>query len=175
MAPAFAVYCAPGDFSHFVAVYLSGVLTDFELSMTRISRSALLPYSADQVYDLINDVSRYPQFIEDCIGAQVLSEDECAMVARLDLSRGGVRQSFTTNNTLRRPSEIRLELVDGPFESFVGRWVLLALNDKACKVSLFLNFTLSNAVLSVAAKQMFNSAANTMVDAMVKRAKSIYG
>ncbi len=142
--------------------------------MTTISRSALLPYSAEQVFDLINDVSRYPEFMDGCVGAEVLSEDGHAMVARLDLSRGGVNQSFTTSNTLTRPSEIRLELVDGPFESFVGRWVLLALNDKACKVSLFLNFKLSNTVLSAAAKQMFNSAANTMVDAMVKRAKTIY-
>lgn len=143
--------------------------------MTTISRNALLPYSAEQVFDLINDVACYPQFMEGCVGAEVLSEDEHAMVARLDLLRGGVAQSFTTSNTLKRPSEIRLELVDGPFEHFVGRWVLLSLNEKACKVSLFLNFTLSNAVLSVAAKQLFNSAANTMVDAMVKRAKSIYG
>ncbi len=142
--------------------------------MTTISRSALLPYSAEQVFDLINDVSRYPEFMDGCVGAEVLSEDGHAMVARLDLSRGGVNQSFTTSNTLTRPSEIRLELVDGPFESFVGRWVLLALSDKACKVSLFLNFKLSNTVLSAAAKQMFNSAANTMVDAMVKRAKTIY-
>ncbi len=142
--------------------------------MTSISRSALLPYSAEQVFDLINDVGRYPQFMDGCVGAEVLSEDTQSMVARLDLSRGGVNQSFTTRNSLTRPTEIRLELVDGPFESFGGRWVLLALNEHACKVSLFLNFTLTNSVLSVAAKQMFNSVANTMVDAMVKRAKSIY-
>ncbi|HCS28203.1 MAG TPA: ubiquinone-binding protein [Spongiibacteraceae bacterium] len=143
--------------------------------MTTISRSALLPYSAEQVFDLINDVACYPQFMDGCVGAEVLSESENAMVARLDLSRGGVTQSFTTSNALTRPSEIRLELVDGPFENFVGRWVLLSLNGQACKVSLFLNFTLSSSVLSVAAKQLFNGAANTMVDAMVKRAKSVYG
>lgn len=143
--------------------------------MTTISRNALLPFSAEQVFDLINDVTCYPQFMDGCVGAEILSEDEHAMVARLDLSRGGIAQSFTTSNTLKRPSEIRLELVDGPFENFVGRWVLLSLNEKACKVSLFLNFTLSNAVLSVGARQLFNSVANTMVDAMVKRAKLIYG
>lgn len=143
--------------------------------MTTISRSALLPYSAEQVFDLINDVACYPQFMEGCVGAEVLSEDEHAMVARLDLSRGGVSQSFTTSNTLMRPNEIHLELIDGPFESFGGRWVLLSLNEQACKVSLFLKFTLSSSVLSVAAKQLFNSAANNMVDAMVKRAKSVYG
>ncbi len=94
--------------------------------MTTISRSALLPYSADQVFELINDVSAYPQFMDGCVGAEVLSESDDAMVARLDLSRAGVRQSFTTRNALQRPIEIKLELVDGPFEAFTGRWTLLA-------------------------------------------------
>ena len=143
--------------------------------MTTISRSALLPYSAEQVFELINDVASYPRFMDGCVGAEVLSESETAMVARLDLARGGVRQSFTTSNTLLRPSEIKLELVDGPFDNFTGRWNVLALNEQACKVSLFLSFTLSSAVLGAAAKQLFNSAANSMVDAMVKRAKAVYG
>ena len=143
--------------------------------MTTISRSALLPYSADQIFELINDVSAYPEFMDGCVGAEVLSESDDAMVARLDLSRAGVRQSFTTRNALQRPLEIKLELVDGPFESFAGRWTLLALNEQACKVSLFLSFTLNSSVLSAAARQLFNGAANSMVDAMVKRAKVVYG
>ena len=143
--------------------------------MTTISRSALLPYSADQVFELINDVSAYPQFMDGCVGAEVLSESDDAMVARLDLSRAGVRQSFTTRNALQRPIEIKLELVDGPFEAFTGRWTLLALNEEACKVSLFLSFTLNSSVLGAAAKQLFNGAANSMVDSMVKRAKVVYG
>ncbi len=143
--------------------------------MTTISRSALLPYSADQIFELINDVSAYPEFMDGCVGAEVLSESDDAMVARLDLSRAGVRQSFTTRNALQRPLEIKLDLVDGPFESFTGRWTLLALNEQACKVSLFLSFTLNSSVLSAAARQLFNGAANSMVDAMVKRAKVVYG
>lgn len=143
--------------------------------MTTISRSALLPYSADQIFELINDVGAYPQFMDGCVGAEVLSESDDAMVARLDLSRAGVRQSFTTRNALQRPLEIKLELVDGPFESFAGRWTVLALNEQACKVSLFLSFTLNSSVLSAAARQLFNGAANSMVDAMVKRAKVVYG
>ncbi|MBB3046835.1 ribosome-associated toxin RatA of RatAB toxin-antitoxin module [Litorivivens lipolytica] len=143
--------------------------------MTTISRSALLPYSADQVFELINDVSAYPQFMDGCVGAEVLSESADSMVARLDLSRAGVRQSFTTRNALQRPTEIKLELVDGPFEAFTGRWTLLVLNEQACKVSLFLSFTLNSSVLSAAAKQLFNGAANSLVDAVVKRAKSVYG
>lgn len=143
--------------------------------MTTISRSALLPYSADQVFELINDVSAYPQFMDGCVGAEVISESADSMVARLDLSRAGVRQSFTTRNALQRPTEIKLELVDGPFEAFTGRWTLLVLNEQACKVSLFLSFTLNSSVLSAAAKQLFNGAANSLVDAVVKRAKSVYG
>ncbi len=143
--------------------------------MSNISRSALLPYSAQAVFDLINDVEAYPRYMDGCVGAEVYSIEGDEMVARLDLSKGGLRQSFTTRNRLLPPKSVTLELVDGPFDHFEGRWTLLALSDSACKVSLQLKFQLSSAVLSVAARQLFNSAANNLVDAMVKRANEVYG
>lgn len=143
--------------------------------MTNITRSALLPYSAQAVFDLINDVEAYPQYMEGCVGAEVFSRDEDTVVARLDLARGGIQQSFTTRNRLERPNRVALELMEGPFERFEGEWSLLALGEAACKVSLHLKFTLSNRVLNLAARQIFNSAANNLVDAVVKRANELYG
>ena len=124
--------------------------------MTNISRSALLPFPAQAVFDLINDVEAYPHYMDGCVGVEVQSRDERSMVARLDLSKGGLEQSFTTRNTLHPPKRIDLELVDGPFDRFNGEWTVLALNDAACKVSLHLKFKLANTMLSAAAKQLFN-------------------
>ncbi len=143
--------------------------------MNDIRRSALLPYSAEAIYQLINDVEAYPQYMDGCVGAEILSADEGSMEARLDLSRAGIRMSFTTRNTLTPPRSITLALVDGPFDKLSGEWQLLALGDAACKVSLHLRFALSGALVGAATRQLFNSVANNLVDALVKRANEQYG
>ena len=142
--------------------------------MTDINRSALLPYSADSVYRLINDVETYPHYMEGCVGAEILAqgEDEQGefMEARLDLSRAGLRHSLTTRNRLQRPATVEMTLVDGPFDDFSGIWTVQPLSDSACKVSLVLTFTISNAWLNMAVKTLFNPMADDLVDALVKRA-----
>jgi len=143
--------------------------------MPTLERSALLPYPADQVYRLINDIEAYPQFMKGCIDAEVLVQNEDLIEARLDLQKAGLKQSFTTRNRLQPPSLIDMELVDGPFSNFSGRWEVQALNEVACKVTLFLNFTLSNRVVSAAAGALFNPVADNLVDALVKRANELYG
>ncbi|WP_372861694.1 type II toxin-antitoxin system RatA family toxin [Spongiibacter sp.] len=143
--------------------------------MNDIRRSALLPYSSEAIFQLINDVAAYPEYMDGCVGAEVLAVDDNSMEARLDLSRAGIRMSFTTRNTLTPPRAIALDLVDGPFEKLRGEWQLLALGDKACKVSLQLRFALSGALVGAATRQLFNSVANNLVDALVKRANELYG
>ncbi|MFT6552661.1 MAG: ribosome-associated toxin RatA of RatAB toxin-antitoxin module [Zhongshania marina] len=143
--------------------------------MNEIRRSALLPYSADAIYQLINDVEAYPQYMEGCVGAEILAWTEDSMDARLDLSRAGIRLSFVTRNTLTPSRSVRLKLIDGPFENLTGEWSLLALGADACKVSLHLQFALTNSVVGVATRQLFNSVANNLVDALVKRANEQYG
>ncbi|WP_101759812.1 type II toxin-antitoxin system RatA family toxin [Oceanicoccus sp. KOV_DT_Chl] len=142
--------------------------------MTEISRSALLPYPAVEVYDLINDVAAYPQFMDGCVGAEILSRDEQHMEARLDLSKAGLQYSFTTRNRLQAPHTVAMELVNGPFSEFSGVWTVLALSDEACKISLQLSFSLSSRVLAVAAKALFNPMADNLVDALVKRAHHLH-
>ena len=143
--------------------------------MTVINRSALLPYSAEQLFHLVNDVEAYPGYMDGCVGATVLSHGEGVMEARLDLARGGIRQSFATRNVLNPPSEIVLELIDGPFERFAGRWDFLALDDAACKMSLNLEFSVNSKVLGAAAAKLFDRVTNNLVDAVCKRAGQIYG
>jgi ribosome-associated toxin RatA of RatAB toxin-antitoxin module len=143
--------------------------------MTVINRSALLPFSASQLFDLVSDVESYPRYMEGCVGACVLHREEDWVEARLDLARGGMTQSFSTRNRMSAPREITLELIDGPFEYFAGRWDFHALGDSACKMSLNLEFTINGALLSAAASRLFDKVTNNLVDAVGRRANQIYG
>lgn len=143
--------------------------------MTAIHRSALLHYSDRQLYDLVNDVEAYPQYLDGCVGARVIQTDATHMEARLDLSRGGIAQSFTTVNELIPYEEIRLRLKEGPFENLSGSWRFLALGESACKVSLDLDFTVRSSLIGVAATRLIDHMANSLVDAVVRRASQIYG
>jgi len=141
---------------------------------TKIDRSALLLYPAHAMFALVNDIESYPRFMDGCVGAEVLSRSEECIEARLHLAKAGIRQSFITRNRLE-PGRIRMELVEGPFESFEGMWGFEALRDDACKVSLHLAFRLNNGLASRAARKLFDTMANTLVDALCRRAREVYG
>tara|TARA_B110000503_G_scaffold63073_1_gene99750 strand:- start:19659 stop:20090 length:432 start_codon:yes stop_codon:yes gene_type:complete len=143
--------------------------------MTVINRSALLPYSARQLFDLVSDVESYPSYMEGCVGARILHRDEHLLEARLDLARGGIKQSFSTRNRMYGVEEITLELLDGPFDVFAGRWNFRALGDSACKMSLYLEFKFNSTLLGAAASRLFDKATNNMVDAVSRRATQLYG
>lgn len=142
--------------------------------MAEIVRSALLPYGADQVYALVNDIAAYPEFMDGCTGAEVLFQSELIMEARLDLSKAGLSYSLTTRNTLLPPTTVAMVLVDGPFSEFSGQWQVQPLSDGACKVSVELRFELESRVLGRAAKALFNPMADNLVASVVKRAHSLY-
>ncbi|GAB5413143.1 MAG: type II toxin-antitoxin system RatA family toxin [Congregibacter sp.] len=142
--------------------------------MTSIHRKALLPYSALDLYTLVNDVESYPEFMDGCVGAKVISASDTAMEARLDLARGGIRQSFTTVNSLVPGERIHLNLKNGPFEHFDGVWQFQALAETACKVSLDLEFALRGSLIGAAASHLFERVAANLVDAVVQRAQVIY-
>lgn len=141
----------------------------------KINRSALVMFSAQQMYDLVNDVASYPSFLPWCSGATVLEADFTQMRASLDVSKGGMRQSFTTQNELVAHEKISMRLEDGPFKKLKGDWHFTALREDACKVELDLEFELKQGVAKLAFGPVFNQAANTMVDAFCERAKVVYG
>ena len=143
--------------------------------MTTINRSALLPYQARQLFELVNDVEAYPKYMDGCVGARILRREEALMEARLDLAKGGIAQSFSTRNRMIDAKQITLELLDGPFEYFEGLWEFRALGDSACKMSLNLDFNVNSTVLGAAASRLFEKVTNNLVDAVSKRARQIYG
>jgi ribosome-associated toxin RatA of RatAB toxin-antitoxin module len=142
--------------------------------MASIHRSALLPYSDEQLFRLVNDVEAYPRYMDGCVGASVIHMDGRHMEARLDLARAGITQSFTTRNELTPYESIRLTLKDGPFDSFDGIWRFQALAEKACKVSLDMEFTVRGGLLSVAASKLLDRVTGNLVDAVVRRANEVY-
>ena len=142
--------------------------------MIQIDRSALVFHSTQQMFDVVNNVYLYADFLPWCAKTEILSNSSSEMVASLHLAKAGFKYAFTTCNTLSEPSQIRFELVDGPFKHLYGRWSFVPLDDKACKVTLNLNFEFSNKVASFTMSKVFSQVANTMVEAFVQRADSLY-
>lgn len=143
--------------------------------MSHIHRTALLPYSVERLFALVNDVAAYPEYMQGCEKAIVHEQNEDAMLATLYLAKGAIKMQFTTKNRLDKPKVIDMQLVDGPFDQFQGQWFFQYLNDDACKVVLDLQFSLNNKAVALAVKKLFDGIANHMVDAVIARAKHLYG
>ena len=143
--------------------------------MGNVTRSALIAYSAESMFDLINDVEQYPKFIPGCADTKVLEQDDDNMRASLLISKAGVRQWFTTHNTLKRGESININLVDGTFAKLSGGWTIKPLSESACKIELNLDFAFSSKLAEMAFGKVFNSIAANMVVAFTERAKQIYG
>ena len=143
--------------------------------MIEIRRSALVNYSPAQMFDLVNDVEAYPKRFPWCAGAEVIERTDDVLVARLDLKFAGLRQSFTTRNTVNPPARLHMSLVDGPFEALDGVWEFTALGDAGCKITLALDFEYANRLGGAALKLGFQSLASRMVDDFCREAEQVYG
>ena len=142
--------------------------------MPQVRRSALVSFSAEQMYMLVNDVIRYPEFLPGCSGATVLERSDTAMVASVDVSKAGISKTFTTSNLLHDGTAILMELVDGPFKSLKGGWYFTELDESACKVELKLDFEFSSKLVEMAFGKVFNELTGNMVNAFTQRAKQVY-
>lgn len=142
--------------------------------MIRIERSALVTYSARQMYDLVNDIESYPQFMQGCLAARVIEQSEDSLTGELTLGKAGLKQSFTTKNALIPCSNIEMRLVEGPFRHFSASWHFKELTDSASRVSLQMEFEYSGGLIGMALEKLFEHSANTLVDAVLQRAARIY-
>ena len=140
---------------------------------TTINKSALMAHPVSTIFALVADIESYPRFLPGCVGAEVLETTPEGVVARLDLAKAGVKQSFVTSNTNIINESIHLQLADGPLESLTGTWRFQALSDEACKVTLDLSFELHSSLMRLAVGKLFESVANDMVGAMVSRADQL--
>jgi Oligoketide cyclase/lipid transport protein len=143
--------------------------------MITISRSALLPYSDAEVFTLVNDIESYPQFMDGCIAAEVLSRSEEEVIARLELGKAGLRYAFSTRNTLEPPKRMVMNLVEGPFRNFEAQWRFTALSPTACKAEFDMRFEFSSGLVNAALRALFESTSREMVAAICRRAEQCYG
>ena len=143
--------------------------------MHSVERSVLVPHSAAQMFDLVADVEKYPQFMPWCGGASVSHRDEHGMQASITIALAGIKQTFTTRNSHLYPDKIELELVDGPFSMLKGEWLVNALAEDACKVVFTLQYEFSSRTLETLVGPIFNRIATSFIDSFTQRALSCYG
>ena len=142
--------------------------------MYSINRSALVNFSAQQMYQLINDVDAYQDFLPWCGDSKVLEQGDDSMMASVTISFKGVNKTFTTRNTLTPYSEVAMQLKDGPFSELEGAWQFQALDSEACKISLSLEFGFSNRLVGAVIGPVFSKIADSMVESFCRRAEAVY-
>lgn len=143
--------------------------------MHKVSRSALVPYMAGQMFALVEDVERYPDFLPWCTGAVVHFRDSSTVEATLELQRGPAARQFRTRNTFEAGRYMDIELVGGPFSHLRGAWTFSQLGDLGCKVSLRMEFEFSSSIVDKMFGRYFEDTCNSLVDAFTRRATQIYG
>lgn len=143
--------------------------------MPSINQSALVPYSAAQMYRLVNDYEQYPQFLSGCIGAKTLSLGENELNAELIIEKLGIRQTFSTHNTMVENEKITMTLLHGPFRHLHGCWTFQPFDEQSCQIRLTLEFEFSSPMISLVFGKIFNELTLKMVNAFKQRAKEVYG
>jgi ribosome-associated toxin RatA of RatAB toxin-antitoxin module len=142
--------------------------------MAVVHKSVLLPFSAEQMFSLVNGIEEYPKFLPWCGGTEILRREDNKVVASIAINYHGVKHAFTTENVNQPPNLIRITLVEGPFRHLDGTWAFKPLRADACKVELELHYEFSSKLLEKVIGPVFHMIANNMVDAFCKRAEEVY-
>ena len=142
--------------------------------MQLVERSALVSYTAAQMFALVNDVARYPEFLLWCAAARVEDVSATERVASLKIARGVLQTEFTTRNTLRQDAHIHMQLLHGPFRNLTGEWRFDAIGNRGSRVQFRVEFEFKNRLTATAFNSVFEALCGTIVDAFVVRAQSIY-
>jgi ribosome-associated toxin RatA of RatAB toxin-antitoxin module len=143
--------------------------------MALVEKSMLVPYSAEQMFVLVDSVADYPQFLPWCGGTSATSVDGNTVHATVHINYHHIKQSFTTKNVRQPPHRIDIALKDGPFQQLDGCWQFMPLSDSACKIEFRLHYEFSSKLLEKAFGPVFHFIANSFVDAFIHRAEKVYG
>lgn len=143
--------------------------------MNTLKRSAVVPYTARQMFELVNNIEDYPRFLPWCGKSKILTRTDEEVVAELDISWKGMSKSFSTRNLLFPHHAMEISLVTGPMKHMKGKWEFIAVSEAACKVKLDLEFEFAGGFFDMLFQPVFQSIANSLVDAFCKRAVDLYG
>jgi ribosome-associated toxin RatA of RatAB toxin-antitoxin module len=143
--------------------------------MRTVNRSALVPFTAEAMFNLVKDVEAYPEFLPWCTQTRLQSKDESELVATLTVGFGAMNSEFTTHNHFNAPDWMTMRLLEGPFSALEGRWGFEQLSDDGCEVTLRMEFDFSSAVKDALLGAVFEKICNELIDAFIKRAHDLYG
>lgn len=143
--------------------------------MPGIRETRRLPYSAEQMFDLVADVARYGEFLPWVIATRVRSNSETEMVADMVVGFKAIRESFTSRVTKTRSREIAVHYVDGPLSDLDNVWTFRVVDDHTCEIDFLVDFAFKNRLFERIAGQYFDRAFRKMVEAFETRAAALYG
>lgn len=150
-------------------------IREVRLHMAMVEKSVLIAHSAQEMFDLVDAVEEYPNFLPWCSQTRVEFRNEHKTIATLHISYLSVKSHFTTENEKTIPTSMGLRLVDGPFRRLEGRWHFRPLSPTACKIEFQLSYEFSSKMFERVIGPVFTQIANTFVEAFVRRADDIYG
>jgi coenzyme Q-binding protein COQ10 len=142
--------------------------------MPRHSETRFLPYTPEQMFDLVADIERYPEFLPWCVGMRVRERRDDVILADLMVGFKMIREKFTSKVTLQRPSRIDVVYIDGPFKHMENHW-LFKPHDGGCMVEFFIDFEFRSRMLRLVMEPLFHEAVRRMVGAFETRAARLYG
>ena len=143
--------------------------------MSSFSKQVRVQYTADQMYDLVNDVNAYSKFIPLCIASEVHEEQDHKLRATIKIAKGKIGFEFTTVNTMEKGRSIAMNLENGPFKSLEGVWRFSPLGADECIIYLHFEFEFSNKLVSAALNGLFKQVCDSMIESFRKQAAVLYG
>jgi len=143
--------------------------------MRYVKRSALVPYSAREMFVLVDDVETYPEYLPWCKSSEILQRTDEVVQATLELQKGAMSNKFTTRNARNEFDSIDITLVGGPFRHLEGGWVFADLGAQGSKVALNLDFEFESMLVDMMFGTFFEETCNSMVDSFTNRAAEIFG
>jgi ribosome-associated toxin RatA of RatAB toxin-antitoxin module len=139
-----------------------------------VTKCAEVPYTAEQMYLLVNDIEAYPEFLPWCADARVYNRTEKNLKASVSLAAGKIRQTFSTENTMQFGKRIDVKLINGPFKYLSGYWEFVDIGDSRCQIKLNIEFEFKNKLLKLTLKSFFNQFIDSLVGAFTGRARVKY-
>jgi ribosome-associated toxin RatA of RatAB toxin-antitoxin module len=138
--------------------------------MAQVEKTVLVMHSCEAMFQLVDAVETYADFLPWCGGSQVIERTETVTQATIHIRYHGIQQHFTTRNLKQFPHRMEITLVDGPFKQLSGHWHFIPLREDACKIEFKLEYVFANSLIERIIAPVFSHIANTFVDSFVKQA-----
>ena len=143
--------------------------------MKNIHKEEDINIDIETIFNLINDVKSYPNYLPWCTKSEVMEESTDIIIGKIFISKSFINWNFSTKNTIKKNESISLELVDGPFESLTGKWLFSSINQFNTRVSLDIDYEFKSSIIELSIEPIFTSIMNSILKSFIQEAfKSKY-